>query len=147
MTLAPQRALCAISQKKPDQLAPAIGALYHSFWVEGNAKIGQVEAFQPVLEKVLGKDGTQDILAAVGSPFPVPPQSHLGTWIFPVSSVALTPPRRTNQKSSPSCRRSRIRRSSPARSAFRGSNALIARARPKDSGALIISGRLLIFWG
>ncbi|PKY02099.1 putative 2-hydroxychromene-2-carboxylate isomerase [Aspergillus campestris IBT 28561] len=64
MTLAPQRALCAISQKKPDQLAPAIGALYHSFWTEGNAKIGQVEGFQPVLEKVLGKDGTQEILAA-----------------------------------------------------------------------------------
>ena len=83
MTLAPQRALCAISQKKPDQLVPAIGALYHSFWVENNAKIGQVEGFQPVLEKVLGKDGTQDILAAVCSPGPLTSRlasRHFGSY-------------------------------------------------------------------
>lgn len=40
-------------------------ALYHSFWVEGNAKIGQPEGFLPVLERVLGKDGAGEVFKAV----------------------------------------------------------------------------------
>ena len=65
LTLATERALCAVSVKSPGKLIPTIEALYHSFWVQGNAKIGQVEGFTPVLESVLGKDGTQEILQAV----------------------------------------------------------------------------------
>ncbi|KNG90764.1 2-hydroxychromene-2-carboxylate isomerase [Aspergillus nomiae NRRL 13137] len=66
MTLATERALCAVSVKAPGKLVPTIEALYHSFWVQGNAKIGQVEGFTPVLESVFGKDGAQEILQAMG---------------------------------------------------------------------------------
>ncbi|GAQ37550.1 hypothetical protein AtubIFM55763_000428 [Aspergillus tubingensis] len=62
-TLSTQRALCAISQKHPDKLVPAFEALYHLFWVEGNANIAQPECFGPVLEGVLGKDVAQSVLA------------------------------------------------------------------------------------
>ena len=64
-TLSTQRALCAISQKHPDKLVPAFEALYHLFWVEGNANIAQPECFGPVLEGVLGKDVAQSVLADV----------------------------------------------------------------------------------
>lgn len=68
MTLAAQRALCAISLKAPDSLVPAVDAFYRSMWVDGNAKIGQPEGFMPVLENLLGKDKAQEILAAVCLP-------------------------------------------------------------------------------
>ncbi|BDD58571.1 hypothetical protein MAP00_003838 [Monascus purpureus] len=64
LTLATQRALCAISLKWPDKFIPVTDALYHSFWVEGNAKIGQPEGFLPVLERVLGKDGAEEVFKA-----------------------------------------------------------------------------------
>jgi 2-hydroxychromene-2-carboxylate isomerase len=67
LTLGTQRALCAISQKLPNKLVPTIEALYHSFWVQGNAKIGQPEGFGPVLESVLGPSDAQEILKAVCS--------------------------------------------------------------------------------
>ncbi|KAA8649043.1 hypothetical protein EYZ11_007446 [Aspergillus tanneri] len=68
LTLGPQRALTAISQKYPAQLVPAFEALFHEFWVKGNAKIGQPEAFGPVLEKQLGKAGSQDVFEAMNQP-------------------------------------------------------------------------------
>lgn len=64
-TLAVQRALCAISQKSPEKLPAVIEAIYRSFWVEENVKIGDVEGFTPVLESVLGKQATQEALSAV----------------------------------------------------------------------------------
>ncbi|KAB8239719.1 putative 2-hydroxychromene-2-carboxylate isomerase [Aspergillus alliaceus] len=66
LTLATGRALCAVSLKSPGKLVSTIEAFYDSFWVQGNAKIGQVEGFTPVLEKVFGKDGAQEILGAMG---------------------------------------------------------------------------------
>ncbi|KAI9042710.1 putative 2-hydroxychromene-2-carboxylate isomerase [Aspergillus affinis] len=65
LTLTTQRALCAISEKRPDQLAPVIEALYRAFWLDRDSKIGQPEGFGPVLEKVLGQAETQDILQAI----------------------------------------------------------------------------------
>lgn len=64
-TLGVQRALCALLQKSPAKLPSVIEALYRSFWVDGNSQIGQPESFAPVLERVLGKNETQDILTAV----------------------------------------------------------------------------------
>lgn len=64
-TLGVQRALCAISHKSPAKLPSVIEALYRSFWVTGNPKIGEPEGFTPVLESVLGKQDAQEILAAV----------------------------------------------------------------------------------
>ncbi|KAJ5373902.1 hypothetical protein N7517_005908 [Penicillium concentricum] len=67
-TLTVQRALCAISQKAPGKLATVIGALFHAVWVEGNTAIGEPDDFAPVIESVLGKQETLDILAAMNTP-------------------------------------------------------------------------------
>jgi 2-hydroxychromene-2-carboxylate isomerase len=40
-------------------------ALYRAFWVERNSKVGEPEGFAPVLESVLGKQGTEEVLSAV----------------------------------------------------------------------------------
>lgn len=64
-TLPVQRALCALSQKSPSKLPSVIEALYRSMWLDGNGKIGEPEAFTPVVEQVLGKNETQEILSAV----------------------------------------------------------------------------------
>lgn len=64
-TLPVQRALCAISQKAPEKLAPVVGALFHAVWVEGNTTIGEPDGFAPVIESVLGKQETDEIMAAV----------------------------------------------------------------------------------
>ncbi|KAE8147701.1 thioredoxin-like protein [Aspergillus avenaceus] len=68
VTLATQRALSAISLKSPGKLIPTIEALYDSFWAQGNIKIGQLEGFSPVLEKVFGNSGAQEILKAMNQP-------------------------------------------------------------------------------
>lgn len=65
MTLATQRALCAVSQLFPDKLAQTLEALFNVFWVEGNINIGKSETFDPVLERVLGKDGRDQVTVAV----------------------------------------------------------------------------------
>ncbi|KAJ5810297.1 2-hydroxychromene-2-carboxylate isomerase [Penicillium pulvis] len=62
-TLAVQRALCSVAQKAPTKLASVIEALYHSLWVERNSKIGEPEGFAPILEAILGKQSTQEILS------------------------------------------------------------------------------------
>lgn len=67
-TLAIQRALCAISQKFPEKLPAVIEAVYRSFWVDENTRIADVEGFAPVFETVLGKEATQEVLAAVSCP-------------------------------------------------------------------------------
>ncbi|KAJ5675609.1 thioredoxin-like protein [Penicillium macrosclerotiorum] len=67
-TLTVQRALCAVSQKSPAKLPAVIDALYHSFWVNENFKIGEPETFAPILESILGKQVTQDVLSAVSHP-------------------------------------------------------------------------------
>lgn len=64
-TLAVQRALCALSQKAPAKMPAVLEALYRTFWVERNSKVGEPEGFVPVLESVLGKQGTEEILSAV----------------------------------------------------------------------------------
>lgn len=66
-TLGAQRALCAISQKFPDKLVPAVESLYSAFWLEGNSKIGSPETFVPILERVLGKKETGEIVTAVSA--------------------------------------------------------------------------------
>jgi 2-hydroxychromene-2-carboxylate isomerase len=71
-TLSAQRALCAISQKAPEKLAPVIGALFHAVWVEGNTAIGEPDGFAPLIESVLGKQEAHEILSAVS-----PLQHHL----------------------------------------------------------------------
>lgn len=67
-TLPVQRALCAISQKAPEKLAPVIGALFHAVWVEGNTAIGEPDGFVPVLESVLGKQKALEIMSSVSPP-------------------------------------------------------------------------------
>ncbi|KAJ6000261.1 thioredoxin-like protein [Penicillium waksmanii] len=64
-TLAVQRALCAISQKFPEKLPAVIEAVYRSFWVDENTRIGDVEGFAPVFETVLGQKATQEVLSAM----------------------------------------------------------------------------------
>lgn len=64
-TLAVQRALCSVAQKAPAKLASVIEALYRSLWIERNSKIGEPEGFAPILEGILGKQATQEILSAV----------------------------------------------------------------------------------
>lgn len=64
-TLPVQRALCAISQQAPEKLAPVIGAIFHAVWVEGNTAVGEPDGFVPVIESVLGKQETQEIMSAV----------------------------------------------------------------------------------
>lgn len=66
-TLGVQRALCALSQNSPAKLPTVIEALYRSFWVDRNSKIGEPEGFIAVLESVLGKQETQEVLSAVCS--------------------------------------------------------------------------------
>lgn len=64
-TLAVQRAMCAVSQKSPEKVESVVDALYRSFWVERNSKIGEPEGFTPILESVLGKQEAQEVLSAV----------------------------------------------------------------------------------
>ncbi|KAJ6180503.1 hypothetical protein N7519_010964 [Penicillium mononematosum] len=67
-TLSAQRALCAISQKAPEKLAPVIGALFHAVWVEGNTAIGEPDGFAPLIESVLGKQEAHEIMSAMNNP-------------------------------------------------------------------------------
>lgn len=62
LTLGVQRALCAVSQRYPELLVPAIASLYYAFWADGNSKVIQPEIFGPILEKVLGKERTHEIV-------------------------------------------------------------------------------------
>jgi 2-hydroxychromene-2-carboxylate isomerase len=64
-TLTVQRALCVVSQKAPAKLSSVIEAVYHSFWVQSNSKIGEPAGFTPVLESVLGQQATNEVLSAV----------------------------------------------------------------------------------
>ncbi|KAJ5175257.1 uncharacterized protein N7482_001134 [Penicillium canariense] len=67
-TLAVQRALAAISHKSPAKLPLVIEALWHSFWVESNSKIGEPAGFTPVLDGVLGQQATEEVLSAITQP-------------------------------------------------------------------------------
>ncbi|KAJ5446300.1 HCCA isomerase/glutathione S-transferase kappa [Penicillium cf. griseofulvum] len=67
-TLSVQRALCVISQKAPGKLAPVIGVLFHAAWVEGSTDIGKPDHFAPVIEGILGKQGTLEIMSAMNNP-------------------------------------------------------------------------------
>lgn len=60
-----QRALCALSQKAPAKLPAVLEGLYRAFWVERNSKAAEPEGFTPIMESVLGKQDTQEILSAV----------------------------------------------------------------------------------
>jgi len=65
LTLGVQRALCAISQRYPEKLVPAVASVYYAFWADGNSKVIQPEIFGPILEKVLGKEKTHEIIKDV----------------------------------------------------------------------------------
>ncbi|KAJ5543232.1 hypothetical protein N7535_005662 [Penicillium sp. DV-2018c] len=67
-TVSVQRALCAISQKKPEKLAATLAALYKAVWVDGNTTVGDVDGFAPLFESVLGKQVTQEILDVINNP-------------------------------------------------------------------------------
>jgi 2-hydroxychromene-2-carboxylate isomerase len=64
-TISVQRALCAISQRTPDKLAEVINAIFESFWVNGNTTVGEPEGFAPLIESVLGKQETDEVISAV----------------------------------------------------------------------------------
>ncbi|KAL3465539.1 thioredoxin-like protein [Aspergillus heterothallicus] len=68
LTLAVQRALTAISQRAPDQLAPVTEAIWKEFWVEGDGKATQPEGFIPVIEKILGEVETKAAIEAANGP-------------------------------------------------------------------------------
>ncbi|KAL2857168.1 thioredoxin-like protein [Aspergillus pseudoustus] len=68
LTLGVQRALTAISQKAPDQLAPVTEAIWKEFWVKGDGKASQPEGFIPILEKILGEAETKAIVEAANGP-------------------------------------------------------------------------------
>jgi 2-hydroxychromene-2-carboxylate isomerase len=78
-TLAVQRALCALSQKAPATLPSVLEALFDSFWVDRNSKVGEPEGFVPILESVLGKQSAQEILSAVGF--------LIFSWIFWIHGI------------------------------------------------------------
>lgn len=65
LTLATQRVICAVSAQSESKTIAVLDALFHSFWVDGNGKIGQPEGFMLVLEQVLGKDDAAQFLQAV----------------------------------------------------------------------------------
>lgn len=72
-TLGAQRALCALSQKAPERVVPAMEALFHATWIDRNSKIGKPEGFGPVLESVVGKETTQELIPLVS---PIPPRFY-----------------------------------------------------------------------
>ncbi|KAI1964816.1 hypothetical protein LOZ58_001506 [Ophidiomyces ophidiicola] len=65
MTLAVQRALCAVVSEVPNKLAPCLDALYHSLWVESNSEVGKPEGFVPVLSRVLGNETAEKMALKV----------------------------------------------------------------------------------
>ncbi|KAJ5949179.1 2-hydroxychromene-2-carboxylate isomerase [Penicillium verhagenii] len=65
-TLPVQRALCVIAQKAPASLPSVIDALYCSIWIDRNSKVGEPEGFTPILETLLGKQATHEVLSAMG---------------------------------------------------------------------------------
>ncbi|KAJ5860861.1 uncharacterized protein N7529_008171 [Penicillium soppii] len=67
-TISVQRALCAISQRTPDKLAEVINAIFESFWVNGNTTVGEPEGFAPLIESVLGKQETDEVISAMNTP-------------------------------------------------------------------------------
>ena len=138
LTLGNQRVLCVVSQKSPGKLVPVMEAFYHSLWVDGNAKIGQPEEFTPILEGVLGKSGAQEILQAVSYNFQV-----LGGIVYRVCAHS---DRQTKQKPSRFCHPTQNKLTGRVPLVFPGLNAPIQRAKPRASGALIISARWPTSW-
>ena len=66
-TLSVQRALCAVSQRTPEKLAEVISVIFQSFWADGNTTVGEPEGFAPLIESVLGKQETGEVVSAVSS--------------------------------------------------------------------------------
>ena len=60
LTLTTMRAMCYVQLKYPDQLIACLDALYESFWVQTNSMVGKPEGFGPILEKVLGKEKSDE---------------------------------------------------------------------------------------
>lgn len=136
-TLAVQRALCSVAQKAPSKLPSVIEALYHSLWIERNSKIGEPEVFVPVLEAILGKQTTQEILSAVS--FLVFHFVTLNNW--PAST------RRLKQISKPFWIQTQITLSRLGLLVSHGLSALTQMATRRDSGVSIILDKWLTFWG
>ncbi|KAJ6151630.1 hypothetical protein N7470_007227 [Penicillium chermesinum] len=65
-TLQVQRALCALSQISPAQVAPAMEALFRSSWVDRNAKIVDPNTFGSIIGQVAGEEVAQQVVSLVG---------------------------------------------------------------------------------
>ncbi|MCJ1227559.1 hypothetical protein MMC12_004215 [Toensbergia leucococca] len=62
VTLPVQRALCAMTIACPGRIPDAFAALYHASFVE-RKPIHNAELFMPILEKFLGKEVAEEVLA------------------------------------------------------------------------------------
>lgn len=129
-TLGVQRALAALSQKAPEKFIPCVEGLYRALWVDNQANVGRPEGFAPVLAKVLGKEGAEELVKAVRQSFP----QSVYFWL-PILTQTIRP---TSQTSSRSCWRIRSGHSSPARSVCRGLNVPTPRVRRRGSGVWTI---------
>lgn len=127
MTLAAQRVLCAVSQKSPEKLVPALDSLYRAFWVDGNSKTAKPEVFIPILERVLGKGETQEIIQAV-----------CRIHAIPIEFVLMKHGSRVNKTSKLSWVPTLTGRSSLVPLVFLGLNAPTPGVKQRDSGALTI---------
>jgi len=61
-TVAPQRALVAVSLMAPEKLVDCIQALYRAFFVDLKS-VSKAEDITPILERALGKELTEEVLA------------------------------------------------------------------------------------
>ncbi|KAJ5247868.1 hypothetical protein N7468_002851 [Penicillium chermesinum] len=67
-TLQVQRALCALSQISPAQVAPAMEALFRSSWVDRNAKIVDPNTFGSIIGQVAGEEVAQQVVSLAECP-------------------------------------------------------------------------------
>lgn len=67
-TLGVQRALAALAQKAPEKLIPCVESLYRALWVDNQANVGRPEGFGPILAKVLGKEGAEELVKSANQP-------------------------------------------------------------------------------
>lgn len=66
-TLPAQRALTAIQKQHPDRLSAAFGALYKTFWAEGNP-IGEPDVVAKALKTVFSGHEVSEIMASTSTP-------------------------------------------------------------------------------
>jgi len=57
--------MCALTLVFPEKLSDAFSALYGSLFIDANPKMDKVEGWQPVFEKVVGKETADEIVKMV----------------------------------------------------------------------------------